>query len=285
MRENITLLDGAVGTCLWQKAERHGVEKKPVWTYNITHPELVKGLTQDYLDAGSQIIMANTFGANGPAVKRSSKFDTAEVVRAGVRIGREVVGSKAKLGLDIGPLTAMLDPYGDMEEDECREIFEEQIGAGMEEGPDCICLMTFMDVEMMRIAASVAKRYAVPVYCTMTFEKHGRTLMGNSVQDIVDALAPLGIDGIGVNCSQGPDLALPIIREFHEKTDLPLVFKPNAGRPIVAAEGGTATYYDAATFVRDIAPALDFVSFIGGCCGSDPDYIRAIRAALDNPAR
>ena len=233
MKNVPVLLDGAIGTCLWEKAAKHGVEKKPVWTYNITHPELVRELTQEYLDAGAQIIMANTFGANGPAVRRSSKFDPAEVVRAGVRIAREVIGDRA-----------------------------------------------FMDVEMMRIAASVAKEYGVPVYCTMTFEKNGRTLMGNSVQDIVDTLAPLGIDGIGVNCSQGPELALPIIREFAEKTDLPLVFKPNAGMPVVTADGGTAVSYDADAFVRDIAPALDFVAYVGGCCGSSPEYIRAIRAAL-----
>ena len=280
MKNVPVLLDGAIGTCLWEKAAKHGVEKKPVWTYNITHPELVRELTQEYLDAGAQIIMANTFGANGPAVRRSSKFDPAEVVRAGVRIAREVIGDRAKVGLDVGPLTAMLDPYGDMEEDECEEIFREMIDAGMAEKPDCVCLMTFMDVEMMRIAASVAKEYGVPVYCTMTFEKNGRTLMGNSVQDIVDTLAPLGIDGIGVNCSQGPELALPIIREFAEKTDLPLVFKPNAGMPVVSADGGTAVSYDADAFVRDIAPALDFVAYVGGCCGSSPEYIRAIRAAL-----
>ena len=119
MKNVPVLLDGAIGTCLWEKAAKHGVEKKPVWTYNITHPELVRELTQEYLDAGAQIIMANTFGANGPAVRRSSKFDPAEVVRAGVRIAREVIGDRAKVGLDVGPLTAMLDPYGDMEEDEC----------------------------------------------------------------------------------------------------------------------------------------------------------------------
>ena len=280
MKDKPILLDGAVGTCLWELAAKHGVEKKPVWTYNITHPELVRELTQAYLDAGSQIIMANTFGANGPAVRRSSKLDPVEVVRAGVRLAREVIGNRARVGLDVGPLTAMLEPYGDMEEDECEAIFEEMIGAGMAERPDCICLMTFMDVEMMRIAASVARRYGVPVYCTMTFEKHGRTLMGNSVQDIVDTLAPLGIDGIGVNCSQGPELALPIIREFAEKTDLPLIFKPNAGKPIVSTGGEVAADYDAETFVREIAPAMDFVSFIGGCCGSTPETIRAIKAAL-----
>ena len=281
MRKIPVLLDGAVGTSLWEKAERDGIAQDPVWTYNITHPQIVRELTKEYLDAGSQIILTNTFGANGPAVARSSKFTAPAVVRAGVRLGREAIGDKAKLCLAAGPLMALLEPYGDMEEDECREIYEEMLGAGMEEKPDCIMLMTFMDLEMMRIAASVAKQYDVPVYCTMTFEKVGRTLMGNSVQEIIDTLAPLQIDGIGMNCSLGPDLALPIIREFAEKTDLPLVFKPNAGKPIVAPGGEVTKAYDAETFARDVAPALDFVSYIGGCCGCNPEYIKALKGIIN----
>ena len=255
MRENITLLDGAVGTSLWNKAEARDIAKKPVWTYNVTHPELVKELALEYLDAG-------------------------EVMKAGVRILREAVGNKAKVCMAVGPLTAMLEPYGDMEEEECQEIYEEQIGAGMEEHPDSIMLMTFMDLEMMRIATTVARQYAVPLFCSMTFEKHGKTLMGNSVQQIIDTLVPMGIDVIGMNCSLGPDLAMPIIREFSEKTKMPLMFKPNAGKPIVGAGGEVTTGYDATTFVNDILPAVDFVDYIGGCCGSDPGYIRALKSAL-----
>ena len=285
MRDNIILLDGAVGTSLWEKAEARGIEKKPVWTYNITHPEIVRELAGDFLDAGAEIILANTFGANRPAVERSSKFAPAEVVAAGVRLAREAIGSAAKLSLAIGPLTAMLEPYGDMEEDECREIYEEQIGAGMAERPDAITLMTFMDLEMMRIAATVAKRYDVPLYCAMTFEKHGRTLMGNTVRQVVDTLAPLGIDAIGMNCSLGPDLALPLIREFSECTELPLIFKPNAGMPIVAPSGEVTTHYDVASFVREIVPALEYVTYVGGCCGCNAGYVRALKEVLQDRSR
>ncbi len=280
MKKDIVLLDGAVGTSLWEKADKYGFPKVPVWTYNMEHPEIVKELTQDYLDAGSEIILTNTFGANGPVVKRQSKYTTPDVVKAGVRLAREVVGTKARVSLAIGPLSVLLEPYGDMEEDECREIYEEMIGAGMDEKPDCIMIQTFMDVEMMRIAATVAKGYHVPVFCTMTFEKAGRTMMGNTVQQVIDTLTPLGIDGIGMNCSLGPDLALPVIREFSEKTDLPLVYKPNAGKPISASNGSSAAEYDSATFVREIEPALEFVSYVGGCCGSNAEYIRALRAIL-----
>ena len=281
MSKKITLLDGAVGTSLWEKAEQAGIAKDPVWKYNIEHPELVTDLAREYLDAGAQIILTNTFGANAPAVKRSSTYAARDVVAAGVRLGRQAIGTGAKLALAIGPLSTLLEPYGDLTEEECRAIYEEQIGAGMDEGPDLIMIQTFMDLEMMRIAATVARQYPVPVFCTMTFEKVGKTLMGNSVKQVIDTLTPLGIAAIGMNCSLGPDLAVPVIREFASLTDLPLIFKPNAGKPILSADGDTVTSYDAATFVKDVEPALDVVSYIGGCCGCNPSYIRALRAALN----
>ncbi|MBQ7922033.1 MAG: homocysteine S-methyltransferase family protein [Clostridia bacterium] len=282
MSRKITLLDGAVGTSLWEKAEAHGWKKDPVWQFNITHPEIVTELNREYADAGAQIVLANTFGANGPAVKRYSGFTVENVVKSGVRLAKTAVaGTNAKVALSIGPLSMLMEPWGDLTEEETRVIYEEMIGYGMSEKPDCIMLQTFMDMEMMRVAASAAKQYSVPVYCTMTFEKRGKTMMGNSVQDVIDTLTPLGIDAIGMNCSLGPGLALPVIREFREKTDLPLIFKPNAGKPILAADGSTVSAYDEATFVREVAPALEFADYVGGCCGSNAAYTRALRKYLD----
>ena len=281
MNRKITLLDGAVGTSLWHIAEKNGVEKVPVWRYNIEHPEFVEELTGSYLGAGSRIILTNTFGANEPVVKRSSDYTVEEVITAGVGIARRVLeGTGAKVCLSLGPLTQILEPYGDLEEEECARIYRQMLDAGMGAGCDMIMIQTFMDLEMMRIATVEAKKYGAPVYCTMTFEKNGKTMFGNSVQDTIDTLAPLGIDGIGMNCSLGPDLALPIIREFAEKTDLPIVFKPNAGKPIMSDDGTTSTEYSAEQFAEDIRPALEFVDYIGGCCGSDPEYIRQIAKML-----
>ena len=281
MSRKITLLDGAVGTTLWGLAEENGVAKVPVWRYNIEHPEFVEELTRRYLDAGSEIILANTFGANRPAVEHSSDFDPPAVVAEGVKIAKRVLaGTGVKTCMSCGPLTQILEPYGDLEEDECRAIYEEMIKAGVEAGCDVIMLQTFMDLAMMKIAAEVAKQYDKPVFCSLTFEKAGKTMFGNSVQDAIDELAPLGIDAIGLNCSLGPDLALPIIKEFAEKTDLPIIFKPNAGKPILSADGSTSTAYSAAQFAEDIKPALEYVSYVGGCCGSDSSYIREIKKLL-----
>ncbi len=276
MQKNLTLLDGAVGTSLWEKAE----DKAPVWRYNLENPTIVSELHREYIDAGAEIILANTFGANAGAVS-SSPYTVREVVETGVRLARAAAdGTGVKVALSAGPLSTLLEPYGDLTEEEAAAIYEEQLGAGMDAGADLILLQTFMDVNMMAIAVRIAKQYGVPVFCAMTFEKVGKTMMGQSVQDVLDTLTPLGVDAVGLNCSLGPDLALPIIREFHEKTDLPLLFKPNAGKPILAPDGSTVTAYDADTFVDDILPAAEFVRYIGGCCGSNASYIRRLRERL-----
>lgn len=281
MAGRIILMDGAGGTTLWSLAEAKGYAKDPVWKYNVEHPDLVREMAQQYIDSGSQVILTNTFGANGPAVSRSSGYSVEEVVSAGVRIAKEAAaGTGVKVALDIGPLSMLMEPYGDLTEEEAEEIFRVQIGAGMAERPDLVVLETFMDLEMMKVAAKVAKSFDVPVLCTMTFEARGRTMMGNSVEDIVEELTDLGVDGVGLNCSLGPVDALPIIRDFAGKTDLPLVFKPNAGKPVLGDDGREVSPYSAGMFAEEIAPVLDIVTYLGGCCGSNPDYIRVLNEKL-----
>ena len=281
MKQGITLMDGAVGTSLWAKAEAKGIKKDPVWRYNLEHPEIVAELASDFADAGAEIILANTFGANGPAVKRSSSYTAPEVVSAAMRIAKEALkGRGKKIALSAGPLTALMEPYGDMTEEEAGEIYYEMLEAGMKEGPDLILLQTFLDLNMLRVAAVEAKKFGVPVFCCLTFEKSGKTMMGNSVEDMIEELEPVGIDAIGMNCSLGPDLAIPVIRAFVGKTSLPLIFKPNAGKPILAPDGSTATAYSAKVFADEVMPALDFVDYVGGCCGADASYVRELAGRL-----
>lgn len=281
MSKKITLLDGAVGTGLWEIAEKNGVKKVPVWIYNLEQPDFVRSLHRSYLEAGSEMILSNTFGANAPSVARSSSYDPDTVVETGVRLAKEVAeGTGVPVALAAGPLSQLMEPWGDLTEDEVRDTYLRHFASGMKGGADCIMIQTFIDMEMMRVAAEAAKEFGVPVYCTLTFEKVGKTIMGNSVKDVIDCLTPIGIDGIGMNCSLGPDLAVPVIKEFAEKTSLPIVFKPNAGKPILAADGTGSAAYDAESFVKDILPALPYVDMIGGCCGSNADYIRALREAV-----
>ena len=277
MKEKITLLDGAVGTELWAKAEKNGWKKEPVWKYNIDHPEIVAELAREYADAGSDILLSNTFGANAPSVQKSSSYSVSEVVSAGVKIAKEAVGGRGiRVGLDAGPLSELMEPYGDLTEEEVAEIYAEMFEAGVGARADLIFLETFIDLAMLRVAAEEAKKYGVPVFCSLSFERLGKTMMGNSPEDMIEELEPLGVDAVGMNCSLGPELAVPIIKKFAGKTSLPLLFKPNAGLPVMKADGTVSTEYSAKAFVDGIAPALDFVDYIGGCCGSAPSYIREL---------
>ena len=282
MKQNITLLDGAVGTTLWALADKAGIKRVPVWKYNIEQPDLVRALHSGYISAGSQMILANTFGANSQMVKKSSTYTSEQVVRAGVKLGREAVkGTNVKLLCACGPLLDFMEPYGDLEEEEVEDIYTELIGTAVEVGVDGVMVQTFLDLNTMLVACRVAKKFKQPLYATMTFEKTGKTLMGNSVEQVCRELEDIGADGVGMNCSLGPDMALPIIEKFREKTSLKLVFKPNAGLPMAASNGAAPVPYTAEMFAKEVRPALDFVDFIGGCCNCDFEYVKQLKAAID----
>ncbi|MBR4401082.1 MAG: homocysteine S-methyltransferase family protein [Synergistes sp.] len=294
MPGKIVMMDGAVGTSLWEKAE----QKKPVWHYNIEAPKIVAELHTEYLAAGAEIILANTFAANGVEVARDSSYTVKQVVGTAVRIAKDTINGRAKVALAIGPLTGLLKPFGKISHEQAKDLFEEQIGCGMEEKPDLIYIQTFMDLEMIKIAARAAKQYDVPVLCSMSFmganaagkkPKIAHTMMGNKVKDIVAGLGELKVDAVGINCSLGPVDALPVLKEFKEATDLPLVFKPNAGAPIMGENGQAGAAFDIEAFADDVLPAVDIgATYIGGCCGANAAYIKRlaekIRAKLEAEA-
>ena len=274
-RDDIVLLDGAVGTSLWEKT----TDKGAVWRYNIENPAIVKELAEDYVDAGAQIILANTFGANRYAVSKTN-YSVQEIVSTGVRLARETIAGRAKVALSAGPLPLLLEPYGDLSEEDAYAAFDEQISAGVAEKPDVIVLQTFMDADMMRIAGEAAAKHNLPIFSMLTFTEIGKTIMGHSVEYFVEAMKDIPLAGIGINCSLGPDKAVPVIASFREYTDLPLIFKPNAGKPILQ-DGEQKVQYDIDTFVEDCLPALEHdVKYIGGCCGSNAAYIRALRERI-----
>ena len=205
--ERITLLDGASGTRLWALAEAAGVPKAPTWSYNLSHPELVTQIGREYVEAGSEILYANTFAANRLSVK-DGEASVAAAVRAGVEAAKAAAGDAARVAMDVGPLTAMLEPYGDLGEAEAEEIFAEQIGAGMDAGAELIVLETFMDLNLLKCAVHAAKKYDAPLLCSMTFNANGRTLAGDRVEEVVAALEALGADAVGMNCSPEPETGI-----------------------------------------------------------------------------
>lgn len=272
IKKKPVLLDGAAGTCLWELAESRGIARKPVWVYNIEHPELVLELHRRYIEAGCDMIQTNTFSVNAHSVKRSSDYSVSQVVTAAVSLAKKAAeGTGVKVYLSLGPLSMLLAPYGKLSREEAHEIYTELAAAGAAAGADSIALETFMDLEMLRIAVEAAKPFGLPIMCSMTFEKRRRTMMGNSVQQIVDTLSPLGVAALGMNCSKGPVQALEIIKEFSEKTDLPLYYKPNSGM---------GESYTPEQFAAEMAPALEYVSYVGGCCGCDHTYISSLAKLL-----
>lgn len=278
------LLDGAVGTALMAKINARGIEEHdPVWAFNMRYPEVVRELAAEYQQAGADIIQANTFTANRQSVGHFSNYAVTDVVREAMILAKDAVkGTSTKVAAAAGALSTLLKPYGTLTPEECDAIYMEQLEPAIKEGADCIFLLTFMDLAMMKIAAQAALRFGVPVYCSMTFEKRRRTIMGNTVKQVVDTLGPLGVSGVGMNCSLGPAESMEVIREYRELTDMPLFFKPNSGKPVVSSDGTTTQPYTAERFAEEVSPALDFVSFVGGCCGTDVAYTRALRQAIDS---
>lgn len=273
MERKITLMDGAAGSLLWDMAEKQGIAKTATWRYNLEQPELVRAMHRRYVEAGADLIQTNTFAVNRLSVEREGvSCGTREVVAAAVKLAQECAGDQCGVYLSSGPLPVLMAPFGKLTKEDCAAIYDEifETAAGL--GVKTFLLETFLDLNMLKVAAETAKKYPVKLICSMTFEKKHRTMMGNRISEICRVLKDVGADAMGMNCSHGPAEALEIIREFQENTDLPLFFKPNAGL------GET---YGPEQYARELAPALDFVQIMGGCCGTDETYIRELRRSID----
>ena len=271
-KRDIILLDGACGTALWDKAKSAGFPQKSVWTYSMEHPELVLAVHREYIAAGAMRIQTNTFSVNPASLARESDYTVPQVIAKSAALALEACdGTAAKPYLSFGPLPTLLEPYGDLEEDEAEEIYAGLAKAGVAAGVKTVALETFMDLHMMELAARACLEAGAEVLCSLTFEKHGRTMMGDTVEKIVQALEPLGVSAVGMNCAHGPVQALDILRHYAGATKLPLYYKPNAG---------TGENYSAEQFAAEMAPALELASYVGGCCGCDSTYIRRLAEML-----
>ena len=263
MSHAITLLDGAVGTNLWAMAAERGIPRVPVWQYSITHPDLVSELATRYVAAGSRIILANTFCANGPAVSKYPGFRADEVVSAGVRLARAAAGDRAQAALSVGPLETV--PADKADRIAAAAAYDQQIGTGVDAGADCIFLQTFWEKELLTLALERAAEFDLPLLCAMTFGPDGRTYGGSTAADFAALAEPYHPAAIGLNCSCGAEAAVAVMAEFRRCTGLPLLCKPNM------PPGHTPE-----DFVSALAPALDGLRYVGGCCGTTPQDIAAL---------
>ena len=275
MTDEIMLLDGAMGTMLQQAGLSLGEMPE---TWNMTHPEAVAAVHRRYVEAGSRVIYANTFGANRLKAAGSG-YGAAELIKAGVRLAREAAGNRARVALDIGPIGQLLSPLGTLSFREAYEIFREMVLAGAEAGADLIVFETMSDLQEVRAGVLAAKENtSLPVWTTMTFEAAGRTFLGTTVSAMALTLTGLGVDALGFNCSLGPEELLPLVRELRSWTDLPLILKPNAGLPDPATGAYQMT---AETFADAVMKAIPLgVRALGGCCGTTPAFIERLAGSL-----
>jgi methionine synthase I (cobalamin-dependent) len=253
-------------------------------SWNLTHPERVLEVAQQYVDAGSQIILTNTFGGSRLALGKFKLGEKAvEINRAGVEISQKAAGGRASVFASIGPTGLMLVTR-ETTEDELQAVFEEQAAAQAQAGADGIIVETMIDVTEARIAATAAKQTGLPVIVSMVYdsgENKDRTMMGNSPEEVVAELTGVGVDGIGANCGQGIEAFLPICTRLRQATDLPIWMKPNAGLPEIV-DDQVVFRTTADEFVQYIPELVDAgASFIGGCCGTDQGFVEAIRATAD----
>ncbi|MDE5742296.1 MAG: homocysteine S-methyltransferase family protein, partial [Oscillospiraceae bacterium] len=264
-------LDGAMGTMLQAKGlEMGGIPEM----LNFDKPDWIEDIHTAYISAGSNIVYANTFGCNRYKMAETGK-SVAEIINAAICIAKKSCGETALAALDIGPIGQLLEPTGGLTFEEAYDIFKEQVVAGVQAGADVIIFETMTDLYELKAGVLAAKENSdLPIICTMTFEQNMRTFTGCSVSAMALTLEGLGVDAIGVNCSLGPKELEPVIAELSKWTNLPIVVKPNAGLP----DPITNTYdVSPEEFADSMANLIKYgVKIAGGCCGTNPEFIRAV---------
>ena len=269
------LFDGAMGTML-QKAGLEAGELPDLLC--LTNPEAVTKIHRAYVEAGSQAITTNTFGAN--RTKLGTAATVAEVFTAAVSCARN--SGAQYVAADIGPTGELLDPLGDLEFEEAYELFAEEARAAAQAGADLVIVETMADLQEVEAAVRAAKDNCdLPVFATMTFSTGGRTFLGVAPDEAAHALDELSVDALGVNCSLGPAELAPIVSEMLAATDKPVIAQANAGLPTVS--GGETTYaISPEAYTSAVSSLIEAgVSIVGGCCGTDPDYIRALARLIE----
>jgi 5-methyltetrahydrofolate--homocysteine methyltransferase len=281
---DVIVSDGALGTMLMQRGMKMGESPE---VFNLTRPEVLEEIAALYLDAGSEIVSTNTFGASPLRLQQFSlDKDTEAINRSAVEAVRRAVSGKAYVSASVGPSAKMLKPLGNMEPEVVYASFLRQLAALLAAGIDMVCIETMMDLNEAALAIKAARSLdsKIPIMTTVTFGKTPQgyfTLMGTSIKNTVAALENAGADIIGSNCGEGGAQMVEIAREFQRQAHVPVAIKSNAGLPIKGQAG--PVYPETPDFMAArAAEMLDLgVHIIGGCCGTTPEHIRAIRKMVD----
>jgi homocysteine S-methyltransferase len=275
--EEVLLADGAIGTLLTSRGAIPQQARSPL---NLSDPGAVSEVHEDYVDAGARILTTNTWDANRVKLTTHEWADSLEKInREGVRIAREAAaGEVAFVAGSIGPLGALVKPYGTLHLSQVREIFEEQARVLLEAGVDLILLETFGSLleaaEAVRAVRGLSAE--IPLVAQMTFLSDGRTSFGESVSHSLNTLALAGADVVGMNCTLGPQETHDVFARLSGAISAPLSVMPNAGYPSVVH--GRNVYLSSPDYLREYAAAFveAGAAIVGGCCGTTPEHIRAM---------
>lgn len=272
------ILDGAMGTMLI----RSGLEGGKVSEFwNLEKPEVVQAIHKSYFDAGSDVVMTNTFGGSPLKLKKADLHKhTEEINRTAVQLAREVAGKEKYVAGDIGPIGEMLQPSGTLSFEAAVECFMEQAEYLSKAGADLFIIETMFDLNESLAAIRAAQSVSsLPIFATLTFQEAPKgfvTLMGNRVEDSMKSLLDTGAVVVGANCTLGSGPMVNLAREIRECVDSPVMIMPNAGMPEI--KGSETFHPEDKDFFSDNMLEIKRmgVEVIGGCCGSTPDYIQSI---------
>ncbi|MCR5774087.1 MAG: homocysteine S-methyltransferase family protein [Lachnospiraceae bacterium] len=288
--QGLLLLDGATGTNLQKQGLTGGV-CPDLWI--MENPEIICSLQRAYLEAGSRILYSPTFSCNRIKLEEYGLYDRlGEMNRTLVGLSKKTVeefrrdhpeSPECYVAGDVSMTGVQLEPVGPMGFEELVEIYKEQIKALAEGGADLIVVETMMSLQETRAAVIACREICdLPIMTTLTFEADGRTLYGTDPVTALITLQSLGVDAFGANCSTGPEKMLPIIRKLHRISKIPLICKPNAGLPAMNEKGETVYDLEPSGFGAGMGKIIGAgASIVGGCCGTDPSYIRAIPTDID----
>ena len=278
LQTNIVYFDGGTGTLL-QAAGLPLGELPENW--NVSHPQVLRGIHKSYFDAGSNVVCTNTFGANALKFSEEALERIVEAAVENVKAAAEASeGKQLKfVALDIGPTGKILKPFGDLDFEDAVEVFAKTVRLGVKYGVDLVYIETMGDAYETKAAVLAAKENSnLPVFVSCAYGEDGKLMLGASPTAMIALLEGLGVDAIGVNCSLGPKQMAPVVEEYFEKASLPVLVKPNAGLPIA---DGEITRYDVSPeeFAERMTEfARKGARILGGCCGTTPEYIRTLVA-------
>ncbi len=278
IRSKRIFLDGGMGSSLIKLgySTRHGE------IFNIEKPEVIKKIITGYLQAGSDIVLTNTFNANSKKADLS-KYNLEEIITSAIKIAKECINNNQYVLYDCGPSGELMAPYGNTSFEEAYVIFAEQAKIVNNSGVDGVIIETFTDLQELRAAILAFKENTnLPIFCSMSFEKNGRTFFGVGVESFALTAQGLNVDAIGINCGTGPEEMYDNIAKLIEFTRVPVYAKANAGMPKYV-NGETVYSLDAENFSYYMQKIASLgVNILGGCCGTDSNYIALTKKATES---